>query len=84
VQPCEPAGDQGAATRPVLRLQVTSPRRPCSNVDKTKTATYTKHGIRAHCARTGDGGVFFRGRPRRHPTLAVGQIVREARPPAAR
>lgn len=44
----------------VLKLQVASPRRPCSLIDLQHGKTYTPAGIRAHVARTSDGGVFFR------------------------
>eukprot|EP00041_Stephanoeca_diplocostata_P037359 m.1409830 g.1409830 ORF g.1409830 m.1409830 type:complete len:323 (-) comp25022_c1_seq86:3390-4358(-) len=44
----------------VARFQITSPRRPCSNVDVKHTGTYTAHGIRAFTARTGYAGMFVR------------------------
>jgi len=44
----------------VLRLRVTSARQPCSNVDAKHCSTFSKHGIRAECARTGNGGAFLK------------------------
>ena len=44
----------------LLELEVASPRRPCSNVDKRHGKRYNQRGVRAHTARTGLGGWFFR------------------------
>ena len=46
--------------RGMLVIEVASPRRPCSSVDKRHGRTFTIHGSRAYCARTGFGGVLFR------------------------
>lgn len=43
-----------------LELEVASPRRPCANVDKRHGKRYNQRGVRAHTARTGLGGWFFR------------------------
>ena len=42
----------------VLRLVITSPRRPCSKVDLAFGATYTRHGVRAYAASNGLAGFF--------------------------
>eukprot|EP00747_Dinoflagellata_sp_TGD_P179198 gnl/TRDRNA2_/TRDRNA2_29607_c0_seq1.p1 gnl/TRDRNA2_/TRDRNA2_29607_c0~~gnl/TRDRNA2_/TRDRNA2_29607_c0_seq1.p1 ORF type:complete len:328 (+),score=47.13 gnl/TRDRNA2_/TRDRNA2_29607_c0_seq1:49-1032(+) len=43
-----------------LRVQVSSPRRPCSKVDQVHGSTFTAMGVRAHCARLGFAGILFR------------------------
>ena len=43
-----------------LMLQITSPRRPCSNVDKQFGATWDGSGVRAYCARSGRAGFMVR------------------------
>ena len=43
-----------------LRVQVASPRLPCSRVDKALGNTFGSRGIRAQCARTGQAGFFLR------------------------
>jgi MOSC domain-containing protein YiiM len=43
-----------------LELEVASPRRPCSNVDKRHGKRYNQRGVRAHTARTGLAGWFYR------------------------
>lgn len=58
-------GDEFGAFRdgadtPVLTVQVSSPRRPCSKVDVKHGATYTEAGIRATCAHSGHAGFMLR------------------------
>lgn len=43
-----------------LELEVASPRRPCSNVDQRHGKRYNQRGVRAHTARTGLAGWFYR------------------------
>ena len=43
-----------------LVLQITSPRRPCSRVDKQFGATWDGSGVRAYCARSGRAGFMVR------------------------
>jgi MOSC domain-containing protein YiiM len=50
----------GGEEEMACRLEVASPRRPCSKVDTRHGNTFTKHGIRAQCARTGHAGWFMR------------------------
>ena len=47
-------------TKRALELEVASPRRPCSNVDQRHGKRYNQSGVRAHTARTGLGGWFYR------------------------
>mmetsp|Transcript_33838 Transcript_33838/g.108005 ORF Transcript_33838/g.108005 Transcript_33838/m.108005 type:complete len:304 (+) Transcript_33838:62-973(+) len=49
-----------AAESPTLRLQVSSPRRPCSKIDARFGRTWNGGGVRALCARTGLSGWFVR------------------------
>jgi MOSC domain-containing protein YiiM len=61
--PGDPAGcleSDRCGGEPVLRVQVTSPRRPCSKVDVRHGQTYTAAGVRAHCAATGLAGFMVR------------------------
>jgi hypothetical protein len=44
----------------VLKVQVSSPRRPCSHVDERHGRTTGRRGIRAQCARTSWAGFFLR------------------------
>ena len=53
-------GDVFAVQDSTLLLQVTSPRRPCANVDIRHGKMYGSKGVRAFCARTGCAGTFFR------------------------
>ncbi len=53
-------GAVGAAAVVVCRLQVSSPRRPCSNVDAAFGDTNSVRGVRAESARTGMAGIFCR------------------------
>lgn len=72
-------GDQLAALRggalTGLRLELASPRRPCSRVDTQHGQTYSGGGVRTFAARTGTAGLMFRvlseGRIRAGDTLAV-------------
>jgi MOSC domain-containing protein YiiM len=43
-----------------LLLQITSPRRPCSKVDKKFGQTWDGGGVRAYCARSGRAGFLCR------------------------
>jgi hypothetical protein len=43
-----------------VRLQVASPRRPCARLDERHGKSFSARGVRAHCARTGLGGIFMR------------------------
>jgi MOSC domain-containing protein YiiM len=43
-----------------LLLQISSPRRPCSKVDKKFGQTYNGSGVRAYCARSGRAGFLCR------------------------
>ena len=72
-------GDQLVAMRggaPTgLRLELASPRRPCSRVDTQHGQTYGGGGVRAFAARTGTAGLMFRvlseGRICTGDTLAI-------------
>jgi hypothetical protein len=50
----------GAGVGGHVRLQIASPRRPCSNVDAQFGRAYGGNGVRAMCARTGSAGFFWR------------------------
>ena len=54
--------------RRALQLEVASPRRPCSNVDKRHGKIYTQGGVRSYTSRTGTAGWFFR-------VLAEGELA---------
>eukprot|EP00746_Dinoflagellata_sp_MGD_P035865 gnl/MRDRNA2_/MRDRNA2_18587_c0_seq1.p1 gnl/MRDRNA2_/MRDRNA2_18587_c0~~gnl/MRDRNA2_/MRDRNA2_18587_c0_seq1.p1 ORF type:complete len:355 (-),score=71.80 gnl/MRDRNA2_/MRDRNA2_18587_c0_seq1:2-976(-) len=43
-----------------LRVQVVSPRLPCGKVDSKNGKTFSAHGVRAHCAQTGQAGIFLK------------------------
>jgi hypothetical protein len=49
-----------SATTVVARLEISSPRRPCSRVDQRFGRTFTPAGVRAQAARTGCGGIMLR------------------------
>lgn len=53
-------GDVLTSSNSKLRLQVSSARRPCSRVDNFEGKTWNEHGLRAHCARNGQAGIFVR------------------------
>ena len=53
-------GSAAQATSEPLRLQVTCPRRPCARIDMAHGKTFSKHGVRAHCSKTGCAGFFCR------------------------
>ena len=63
----------------VCRLQVSSPRQPCSNCDLTFGQTFTPKGVRAQFARSGMGGFFCRVLV--EGTLHDGDVVRLAKRP---
>ena len=43
-----------------LRLQATSPRRPCANCDRKHGSLFGMKGVRAFCASSGYAGIFFK------------------------
>lgn len=53
-------GSAAQVTSGPLRLQVTCPRRPCARIDMAHGKTFSKHGVRAHCSKTGCAGFFCR------------------------
>jgi hypothetical protein len=71
-------GDEGEQ-RVVCRLQVASPRLPCSKWDTTFGQTFTARGVRAEAARSGLGGIFCR--VLQSGTLLDGDTLRLAKRP---
>ena len=62
-----------------LLLEVSSPRRPCCEVDQNHGKIYKQSGVRAHCARTGLAGWFFRVKS--PGQIALGDTLRLAARP---
>ena len=59
-----------------LVLQVTSPRRPCSKIDRAFGEMWNGQGVRAHCAKSGRAGIMCR-------VLSPGALPAARRAPSA-